>query len=105
MLDIPSFLHRRPSRCEEEPVESKSFDSSTSTGEPLCRAMTAVVLESWDSHAWYESSDALADWLNARWAKTGYTISRETVHATLLLYGRSTAKRGLVDPLDGAFYR
>lgn len=96
MPAINSLLIRgRHGRCTSE--------TSISEG-PLCRSMTAVVLESWDSRKWYGSSDALADWLNARWAKTGYQIERETVYLTLLAAGRS-AMMGVEDPLDGAFYR
>ena len=72
--------------------------------EPLPSAIVSVVLHSYDSHDWQQSSDALTDWLNARWKKSGYQVSRQTVHFTLRLHGRD-AKMGLGDHLGGAFCR
>lgn len=66
--------------------------------------MHQVLLHEWDAHDWRSSSDAIADWLNRRWAKTGYTIDSQTVCFVLRLYGRD-AKQGLGDHLKGAFYR
>jgi len=62
------------------------------------------VLQSYDNRDWGGSSDALTDWLNARWAKSGYKVSKETVYFTLKLHGRD-AKMGLGDHLKGAFVR
>jgi hypothetical protein len=72
--------------------------------EPLPSPMARVILESWDEHDWHQSSDAMTDWLNARWRKTGFEVSYETV----CFYLRSTGRigvRGLGDHLHGAFYR
>jgi amidase len=50
------------------------------------------------------SADALADWLNARWRKSGYELSAETVCEVLRSNGR-VAFRGLGDDAEGAFSR
>lgn len=79
--------------------------SKTSTrNQPLPPDVAKVMVHEWDSRDWCQSSDAFADWLNARWAKTGYTVSRETVCFTLRAAGRN-AKMGLGDPKDGKFWR
>lgn len=72
--------------------------------EPLPLDVAGLVLQEWDSHEWHCSSDALADWLNARWAKTGYRVSKETVCFTLRMAGRN-AQMGLGDAQKGRFYR
>ncbi|KAK4500279.1 hypothetical protein PRZ48_008468 [Zasmidium cellare] len=40
--------------------------------QPLPADVAQVLIHEWDSRDWNQSSDAFADWLNARWAKTGY---------------------------------
>lgn len=72
--------------------------------EPMSSPLIRVVLEAWDTHEWNNSSAALTNWLNARWAKTGCQVSEETVCFTLRTNGRD-AKMGVTDPLDGAFVR
>lgn len=63
-----------------------------------------VVLDCWDRYDWRNSSDALTDWINARWAKTGYKTSKEVVCFALRIYGRD-ARMGLGDRLGGDFFR
>lgn len=95
-----SFSRPRPT------TSSSSSSSSKITFEPLPAPVASVVLQSWDDHAssWQGSSDALADWLNGRWAKTGVVVSKETICFTLRLAGRD-AHMGLPDPLAGRFLR
>lgn len=71
---------------------------------PLPSPITAVLLQAWDAHPFNNSADALTDWLNARWRKSGYAVSRETVCFTLRVHGRD-ARLGVPDDLEGAFYR
>lgn len=71
---------------------------------PLPPDVAQVMIQEWDPRDWGKSSDAFADWLNARWAKTGYSVSKETVCFTLRAAGRD-AKMGLGDPMDGMFLR
>jgi hypothetical protein len=71
---------------------------------PLPSPVVRVVLSSYDSHDWNQSSDALTAWLNARWAKSGYSVSRETVCFTLRSHDRN-AVMGKADEKDGAFLR
>lgn len=64
----------------------------------------AIILKEFDERDFGESSDALADWLNNRWRKSGYQIDAETVHQVLLCNGRlALANQG--DARDGAFSR
>lgn len=63
-----------------------------------------LLLREWDAHDWGNSSDAFADWMNARWKKSGYSLSRETIHEVLKCNGRH-AFRGIGDHLDGDFQR
>lgn len=66
--------------------------------------VVAIVLASFDRLDFGKSSDALTDWLNARWAKSQYQISPEVVTFILRSNGRD-ATRGFGDHLDGAFCR
>lgn len=117
-----------PSLCDRDSSTSSPFKPSQSTStmkfesrrsapppvrsppqasiknEPLPSPLVRIVLQCWDEHDWHRSSDALTDWLNARWSKTGFEVSNETV----CFYLRSTGRdgvRGLGDHLGGAFYR
>ncbi|CBX97363.1 hypothetical protein IAQ61_007216 [Plenodomus lingam] len=63
-----------------------------------------LILHEWDTRRFSCSADALADWLNARWRKSGYEISAETVCEVLRSNGR-IAFRGLGDDAAGAFSR
>jgi hypothetical protein len=79
--------------------------SSASTGHAaLIPPIETIILQSWDSYDWQKSSDALADWINGRWGKTGYSVSKEVVCFTLRLDGRD-ARLGLQDHLSGAYFR
>jgi amidase len=63
-----------------------------------------LILHEWDTRRFSCSADALADWLNARWKKSGYELSAETVCEVLRSNGR-IAFRGLGDDAEGAFAR
>ena len=79
--------------------------SAVSVGhEPLPSPVVSVLLDSWDKHDFGSSSDAMTNWLNARWKKSGYQVSKEVVCSTLRSHGRD-ARMGLGDHLDGAFFR
>jgi hypothetical protein len=78
--------------------------SASAVHEPLSSPVTEVILDSWDRHEWQGSSDALTDWLNERWKKTGFQISKEVVCFTLKYHGRK-ADMGLGDHLGGTFSR
>ncbi|EMC91454.1 hypothetical protein BAUCODRAFT_329308 [Baudoinia panamericana UAMH 10762] len=71
---------------------------------PLPSPITKVLLDSYDAYDWNHSADALTDWLNARWKKTGFQVSRETVCFTLRANGRD-AEIGTGDRMEGAFCR
>ena len=93
-------------------LKSSSQESSTTyapsttsdSHEPLPSPVVAVVVNAWEAHDWNHSSDALTQWLNARWAKSGYQVSSETVCFTLRSKGKD-ARMGLGDGADGAFCR
>ncbi|KAH9825370.1 amidase signature enzyme [Teratosphaeria destructans] len=76
------------------------------SSDPLPSPMVRVVLSSYDSYAssWNGSSDALTDWLNARWEKTGFRVSREVVCFTLRTHGRR-AEMGMGDLWGGVMWR
>lgn len=79
--------------------------AASAVHEPLPSPVVKVILESWDQYEWQGSSDALADWMNARWKKTGYpSVSKEVVCFTLRSNGRQ-ARMGLGDHLGGTFTR
>ncbi|KAL1636151.1 hypothetical protein SLS58_009919 [Diplodia intermedia] len=58
--------------------------------------IVAIILKEYDQHDFNGSSEALTNWLNLRWGKSGYQIKAEVVHSAV-------AGRG--DLLDGAFLR
>ena len=88
--------------CVSRPTYTTS--AASTDNEPLSLPMVKVLLDSWDAHDWENSSDALTDWLNARWHKSGYQVSNEVVCFTLRSQGRD-ARIGLGDRLNGALYR
>lgn len=102
----PSMFHLKlPFLTKSTSQETTYAPSTTSDShEPLPSPLVAVVVNAWDSHDWKNSSDAFTDWLNARWAKSGYQVSNETICFTLRSKGRD-ARIGLGDPTDGAFCR
>lgn len=91
-------------KSSPEPVWTPSGASSGK--EALPPAVVDVVLRCWDDHqeSWKKSSDALTDWLNERWAKTGFQVSQETVCFTLRAAGRD-ARMGIPDCKGGRFLR
>ncbi|KAF2677883.1 amidase signature enzyme [Lentithecium fluviatile CBS 122367] len=73
--------------------------------EPLPdKPIVELILHEWDTRRFSCSADALAHWLNARWRKSGYELSAETVCEVLRSNGR-IAFRGLGDDASGAFAR
>ncbi|KAF2201136.1 amidase signature enzyme [Delitschia confertaspora ATCC 74209] len=73
--------------------------------EPLPdKPIIELILHEWDTRRFNCSADALADWLNRRWKKSGYELSAETVCEVLRSNGR-VAFRGLGDGEGGAFSR
>ena len=72
--------------------------------EPLPSPVAKVILEAWDAYDWGNSSNAITEWFNGRWKKSGFQVSKETICFTLRSQGRD-ARMGLGDRLDGAFYR
>lgn len=73
--------------------------------EPLPdKPIVELILHEWDTRRFSCSADALADWLNARWRKSGYELSAETICEVLRSNGR-IAFRGLGDDSQGAFSR
>ena len=78
--------------------------AASAAHEPLPLPVVSIIIDSWDSHEWQQSSDALTNWLNERWKKTDFQVSREVVCFTLRTHGRD-ARMGLGDHLGGALYR
>ncbi|KAK3070164.1 hypothetical protein LTR53_010927, partial [Teratosphaeriaceae sp. CCFEE 6253] len=102
-LPLTKLLNfRTPKPNTPAPVYTPSAASlgHTALPSPLVR----VVLQSFDAQAWDGSSDALTDWLNARWAKTGFKVSKETICFTLRANGRNAAMR-VGDAMEGKFCR
>lgn len=71
---------------------------------PLPSPIKTVLFDAWDTQNFGRSADALTDWINARWAKSGYKVSRETVCFTLRASGRD-GRMGVGDEMGGVFYR
>ena len=80
--------------------------ASSSSSAPLLpdAPIVLVILQEWDSYDFGNSVDAFADWMNARWKKSGYSLSADIIHEVLKCNGR-TAFRGIGDHLDGSFQR
>ena len=70
--------------------------AASAAHEPLPLPVVSIIIE--------QSSDALTNWLNERWKKTDFQVSREVVCFTLRTHGRD-ARMGLGDHLGGALYR
>lgn len=108
---IPSsYLSRSSSiHSNTSSASSTSSTSSTITDKPelVCppSPITALILSSWYKYDWANSSDALADWLNARWKKSGYVVDRRVVHFLIKMDGVRDVQMGLGDCLGGAFIR
>lgn len=95
--NLPFLPHNR-----ETSTPSPSSPKTPFT--PLPPPIAAIVLQAWDAYDWDHSSDALAAWLNARWAKSGYSVRSEVVCFTLRVEGRD-ARVDLGDENGGAFVR
>jgi amidase len=90
--------------CSWKKTAKYATSAASAVHEPLSSPVTEVILDSWDHHDWQGSSDALTDWLNERWKKTGFQISKEVVCFTLKYHGRK-AEMGRGDHLGGTFSR
>ncbi|KAF2834385.1 amidase signature enzyme [Patellaria atrata CBS 101060] len=90
----------------DRPKPSTHFRSPNRRSPPLLpdAPIVNLILREWDSREWSLSSDALTEWLNARWRKSGYSVSQETVYQLLKRHDR-IAFRGIVDESEGAFTR
>ncbi|KAH7558848.1 amidase signature domain-containing protein [Bipolaris maydis] len=87
------------------PMPLSSVPLQDPNPEPLPdQPIVDLILHEWDTRRFSCSADALADWLNARWRKSGYELSAETVCEVLRSNGR-IAFRGLGDDAEGAFSR
>ncbi|EOD50262.1 putative amidase family protein [Neofusicoccum parvum UCRNP2] len=92
-----------PDRAKPLPLDAVPFpkpEEMLPPDGPVIR----VILKEWDTRDFRQSSDALTNWLNARWRKSGYSLSMETVYEILKTNGRR-AFRGLGDEAQGAFAR
>lgn len=101
-----SYLSR--SSSVHSNVSSTSYTSSTTDkAELVCppSPITAQILSSWYKYDWQNSSDALTDWLNARWKKSGYVVDRRVVHFLIKMEGVRDVNMELGDSLGGAFVR
>jgi amidase len=87
---LPLPLDQVPLQCNNELMPDKPI--------------VDLILHEWDTRRFSCSADALAEWLNARWRKSGYSLSAETVCEVLRSNGR-IAFRGIGDDADGAFVR
>ncbi|KAF2477601.1 amidase signature enzyme [Lindgomyces ingoldianus] len=87
------------------PLPLSSVPLQDPNPEPLPdKPIIDLILHEWDTRRFSCSADALADWLNARWRKSGYELSAETICEVLRSNGR-IAFRGLGDDAEGAFAR
>ncbi|KAF2734772.1 amidase signature enzyme [Polyplosphaeria fusca] len=87
------------------PLPLSSVPLQDPNPEPLPdKPIVELILHEWDTRRFSCSADALADWLNARWRKSGYELSAETICEVLRSNGR-IAFRGLGDDAEGAFAR
>lgn len=87
------------------PLPLSSVPLQDPNPEPLPdKPIVELILHEWDTRRFSCSADALATWLNARWRKSGYELSAETVCEVLRSNGR-IAFRGLGDDAAGAFAR
>lgn len=95
---LPPFLRPKPKSLYTGPSPASKPHT------PLPSPIAAIVLTAWDEHDFAGSADALANWLNARWAKSGYVVSSRTVCWVLRTRGRD-ARVGLGDVRGGGFVR
>jgi hypothetical protein len=99
-------LHRVTKTKATKTTKKAKYQASSASKahQALPQPVETLILQSWDSYDWQKSSDALADWINGRWGKTGYSVSKEVVCFTLRMNWRD-ARLGLGDHLCGAFFR
>ncbi|KAK7532214.1 uncharacterized protein J3D65DRAFT_680018 [Phyllosticta citribraziliensis] len=64
-----------------------------------------LLVREYDGRDFCGSADALAAWMNARWAKTGYSVGSEAVVGVLRAAGRCGVAVGAGDRLGGVFVR
>jgi hypothetical protein len=95
---------RRITKTKTTKQATYEASSASKAHTALPQPIETLILQSWDSYDWQKSSDALADWINGRWGKTGYSVSKEVVCFTLRSNGKD-ARLGLGDHLCGAFFR
>ena len=104
-MHIPNPISKLSSKLHHELGNMQPATSTAEDGhEPLPSPIERVLLNSWDTYEFYGSADALTNWLNERWTKTGYHVSKETVCFTLKANGKD-ASIGVEDPLDGELDR
>ncbi|KAF2025374.1 amidase signature enzyme [Setomelanomma holmii] len=100
---LTAYEHIFPPRALPLPLSSVPLQNANP--EPLPdQPIIDLILHEWDTRRFSCSADALADWLNARWRKSGYELSAETICEVLRSNGR-IAFRGLGDDAEGAFSR
>lgn len=100
---LTAYEHTFPPRALPLPLSSVPLQS-TDTEIPVDQGIVEVILREWDERRWGCSADALTNWLNKRWKKSGYEVSAETVCEVLRNNGRM-AFRGMGDEGDGKFER
>ncbi|KAH0445780.1 hypothetical protein KCU90_g232, partial [Aureobasidium melanogenum] len=104
-----SYLSRSSSIHSNASSTSSTSSTSTTIDKPelVCppSPVSALILSSWYKYDWANSSDALADWLNARWKKSGYVVDRRVVHFLIKMDGVRDVQMELGDCLGGAFVR
>ncbi|THY74307.1 hypothetical protein D6C94_05022, partial [Aureobasidium pullulans] len=100
-LSVPALCHTSPSsstsslpsfslsRSSSKSSSTSSVASSSTTAPLTCppSPITAQILESWYQYDWRNSSDALTDWLNARWKKSGYVVDKRVVYFLIKMEG------------------
>ncbi|KAF1917341.1 amidase signature domain-containing protein [Ampelomyces quisqualis] len=100
---LTAYEHMFPPRALPLPLSSVPLQDANPEPMPD-QPIIDLILHEWDTRRFSCSADALADWLNARWRKSGYELSAETICEVLRSNGR-VAFRGLGDDAEGAFSR
>lgn len=113
-LVIPSLCHSPTASFSSSYLSRSSSSVSTASScttadqsEMTCppSPVIAQILSSWYKYDWANSSDALADWLNARWKKSGYGVDRRIVYFLIKMDGCRDVQMGLGDLSGGRFVR
>ncbi|KAK7536734.1 hypothetical protein BKA81DRAFT_434890 [Phyllosticta paracitricarpa] len=100
-VDAKSRPKTKPSKSKKEP---KDNNINNNNKEPKAPVQQLLVRE-YDGRDFCGSADALAAWMNARWAKTGYSVGSEAVAGVLRAAGRCGVVVGGGDRLGGVFVR